>query len=77
MIPPTQVYLDLLQAKARARLKTEGQAAFRRRCKRIAAELRKRGTSAVPDTSGRRKSHSAFLVTNRTPSVGRAARLPV
>lgn len=62
MVPPLQEHLDQLQAKARARLKARGQAAFiRKQRKNVAAKLRKRGTATnlwwihqeVKSTSGR------------------------
>ena len=57
MVPPIQEHLDLLQAKARVRLRDGGQAALiRNQRKDVAAKLRKRGTAALADTSGSRKN---------------------
>lgn len=45
--------LDLQQAKAPARLKFGGQAAFVwKQCKNVGAKLRKRGTATTADTPG-------------------------
>ena len=53
MMPRMQVHLDQLQAKARSRLKVNGQAAFiRKQCKRVAAKLRKRRVNTAPNTAG-------------------------
>ena len=49
-VPPIQEHLDLLQTKARVRLRDGSQAAFvRKQCKNVAAILRKRGTAALAD----------------------------
>lgn len=64
MVPPIQEYLDQLQAKARIRLRTGGQAAFiKKQCKKIAIKLRKRGTPPMVDTPGRQKDQWALSIT--------------
>lgn len=77
MTLPIQEHLEILQAKARSCLKTGGQAAFiRRQCKQVAAKLRKRGVSTLPDTPGRTKHRWAPLIAEEaayTPSPARPA----
>lgn len=64
MMPPMQEYLDLLQAKARSRLKDGGQTAFiKKQSKQVAAKLRKRGTATTPNTPGSRKHEWASDIT--------------
>ena len=62
-MPPRQVHLDQLQAKARSRLKINGQAAFiLKHCKRVAAKPRKRRVDTAPNTPGVQEAQWAFAI---------------
>lgn len=74
-------HLNQLQAKARSRLKTSGQAAFiRKQCKKIEAKLRSRtsrlGAERLLNTPGSQKAEWAFPITREVAHNPAPARPP-
>ena len=67
MVPPMQVHLDQLQAKACFCLEINSQAAFiRKQCKKIVAKLRKRRVDTAPNTFGVQKAQWASTIIKKT-----------
>lgn len=79
LIPPIKEYLDQLQANARFRLKTSGQAAFiRKQCNKIEMKLRNRNRKVEqpPNTPEIRKAKWALSINEGVAHNLASARVP-